>query len=86
VKYLGKMFDKSITWGLHIEMNEPKAFRTFIRIYTLFESEHSSANIKLTLYKSLISSEMTYARPSLSGIDSRPLPIKIAEYAEQGSL
>jgi hypothetical protein len=29
VKYLGVIFDKRITWRLHIEMIEAKAFRTF---------------------------------------------------------
>jgi hypothetical protein len=37
VKYLGVFFDKRITWRLHIEMIEAKAFRTFIRIYSLFK-------------------------------------------------
>jgi hypothetical protein len=42
-------------------MIEAKAFRTFIRIYSLFKSERLSANIKLTLHKTLIRSVMTYA-------------------------
>jgi hypothetical protein len=45
VKYLGVIFDKRITWRLHIEMIEAKAFRTFIRIYYLFRHEHLSASI-----------------------------------------
>jgi hypothetical protein len=57
VKYLGVIFDKR----LHIEMIEAKAFRTFIRDYSLFKSERLSANIKLTQYKALIRSVMTYA-------------------------
>jgi hypothetical protein len=48
VKYLGVIFDKRITWRLHIEIIEVKAFRTFIRIYSLFRSKRLSANIKLT--------------------------------------
>jgi hypothetical protein len=32
VKYLGVIFDKRITWRLHIEMIEAKAFGTFISI------------------------------------------------------
>jgi hypothetical protein len=48
VKYLGVIFDKRITWRLHIEMIEAKAFRTFVIIYFLFESERLSASIKLT--------------------------------------
>jgi hypothetical protein len=51
VKYLGVIFDKKVTWRLHIEMIEVKAFRTFIRIDSLFKSERLSTNIKLTLHK-----------------------------------
>jgi hypothetical protein len=61
VKYLGVIFDKRITWRLRIEIIEAKAFRTFIRIYSVFRSECLSANIKLTHYKALIRSIMTYA-------------------------
>jgi hypothetical protein len=64
VKYLGVIFDKKITWGQHIKTIETKAFRTFIRAYSLFKSEHLSTNIKLTLYKALIRSIMTYASPA----------------------
>jgi hypothetical protein len=43
-------------------MTEAKAFRTFIRISSLFKSERLSANIKLTLHEALIrSSVKTYA-------------------------
>ncbi|PNF19670.1 hypothetical protein B7P43_G16062 [Cryptotermes secundus] len=45
-------------------MIEAKAFRTFIRIYSLFKSEHLNANIKLNLYKAPIRSVMTYACPA----------------------
>jgi hypothetical protein len=54
------IFDKRMTWRLHIEMIEAKAFRTFIRIYSLFKSERLSANIKWTLHKALIRSVMAY--------------------------
>jgi hypothetical protein len=64
VKYLGVIFHKRITWRLHIEMIEAKAFRTFFRIYSLFKSERLSANIKLTLHKALIRSVLTYACPT----------------------
>jgi hypothetical protein len=37
VKYLGVIFDKKIAWRLHIETVATKAFRTFIRVYSLFE-------------------------------------------------
>jgi hypothetical protein len=64
VKYLGVIFDRKITWRLNIDMMEAKAFRTFIRAYSLFRSERLSANIKLTLDKTLIMSIMTYACPA----------------------
>jgi hypothetical protein len=62
-KYLGVIFDKNVTWRLHIEMIEAKAFSTLIRIYSLFKSERLSTNIKLTLYKALIRNIMTYSCP-----------------------
>jgi hypothetical protein len=43
-----------ITWRLHLEMIEAKAFITFIRIYSLLKSERLHANITLTLHKALI--------------------------------
>jgi hypothetical protein len=54
IKYLGVIFDKKITWRLHIETIEAKAFRTFSIIYPIFKSERLSANIKLTLHKAFI--------------------------------
>jgi hypothetical protein len=45
-------------------MIKVKAFRTFIRIYSLFKSERLSSNIKLALHKALIRSIMTYACPA----------------------
>jgi hypothetical protein len=60
-KYLG---DKRMTWRLHIEKIEAKAFRTFIRLYSLFKSERLNANIKLTLHKALNRPLMTYACPA----------------------
>jgi hypothetical protein len=49
VKYLCVICYQRSTWTLHIEMIEVKAFRTFVRIYSLFKSERLNANIKLTL-------------------------------------
>jgi hypothetical protein len=59
VKCLGVIFDKGITWRLRIEMIAAKAFRTFIRIYSLLKTDHIRTNIKLTLHRALISSVMT---------------------------
>jgi hypothetical protein len=44
-KYIGVIFDRKITWRLHIEMIEAKAFRTCIRAYSLFKSGRLSTNI-----------------------------------------
>jgi hypothetical protein len=63
-KYLGVLFDRRVTWRLHINMIEAKAFRTFISLYSLFKSERLSANIKLTLHKVLTRSVMTYTSPA----------------------
>jgi hypothetical protein len=60
-EYLGVIFCKRITWRLHMEMIEAKAFRAFIRICSLFKNKCLSANIQLTLHKALIRSVMTYA-------------------------
>jgi hypothetical protein len=64
VKYLGVIFDKRITRRLQIEMIKSKAFRTFIRTYSLFRNERLSANIKLTFHKALIGSVMIYNFPA----------------------
>jgi hypothetical protein len=61
VKYIDVIFDKRITWRLHIEIIEAKAFRTFTTIYSLLKSELLSSHIKLTLHKALSRSLMTYA-------------------------
>jgi hypothetical protein len=45
-------------------MMEAKAFRTFIRIYSLLKSERLSTNIKLTLHKALIRSMKIFACPA----------------------
>jgi hypothetical protein len=65
-------------------MIKAKAFMTFIRIYSLFKSEHLSTNIKLTLHRVLIRSVMT-CLPHL-GICIRQTPLKVAEPAKQGAL
>jgi hypothetical protein len=64
VKYLCVIFNKRITWRLHIEMIKAKAFRTVTRIYSLFKSERLSVNIELTLHKVQIRSVMTYSWPT----------------------
>jgi hypothetical protein len=45
-------------------MMEAKTFRTIIRVYSLFKTERLSANVRLTLHKTLIRSIMAYACPS----------------------
>jgi hypothetical protein len=64
VKYLRVIFDRRIKWKLHIETIEAKDFRNFNRVYSLFRNERFSANIELSLHKTLITSIMTYACPA----------------------
>jgi hypothetical protein len=45
-------------------MIEAKAFRTFIRIYSLLKSERLSAKSKLTLHKALLRTVITYSCPA----------------------
>jgi hypothetical protein len=42
-------FNIRVTRSFHIESSEAKAFRTFIRVYSLFRIKRLSPNIKLTL-------------------------------------
>jgi hypothetical protein len=61
---VGVIFDKRVSWRLHIDMKEAKVFRTLVRVYYLFKSERLNAKIKLILHKALIKSVMTYACPA----------------------
>jgi hypothetical protein len=63
--------------------DEVKAFRTFIGIYSFFESERLNAIIKLNLQKAAILSVMTYACPLL-GISGRRLFLKVAALTKEG--
>jgi hypothetical protein len=73
VKYLGVIFDRKVTWRYHIDMIVAKAFRTFIRVYSLFKTERLSANIKLTPHRALIRSIMTYACPTWEFVRQTPI-------------
>jgi hypothetical protein len=64
VKYFGVILNKRITWRLHIERIEAKAFRTFIRLYPPFISERLNTIIKVTLLKAPIRYVMTYSCPA----------------------
>jgi hypothetical protein len=48
----------------HIEGTVAKAFLTYLRTYSLFESRSLSTNIKLTLYEALVRPVMTYVCPT----------------------
>jgi hypothetical protein len=63
VKYLSVIFDKRTTWILRIKIIEVKAFRKFIRVYSLLKHERLNANLEITFHKALITSVMTYACP-----------------------
>jgi hypothetical protein len=53
-----------ITWRLRIEKAATKAYRTFVRSYSLFKSDRLSTNSKLNFHKALFRSIMTYACPA----------------------
>jgi hypothetical protein len=55
VNHVCVIFDKRITWRLHTEMIEAKAFGTFIRIYSLLKTERLSASINYTVMPNLTS-------------------------------
>jgi hypothetical protein len=77
VKWFSVIIDMKITWRLLIQMIEAKAFRTFIGVCSLFKSERLSANIKLTLHKALLRSEMSYACPAWEfATDTHPLKLQ----------
>jgi hypothetical protein len=58
-------------------MIEAKAFRTFIRAYSLFKSERLSTNIKVIFHKALIRSVVTYAcLPWEFAGDTHPLKLQ----------
>jgi hypothetical protein len=76
VKYLGVIFDSRVTWRQHIDSIVTKGLRTFIRIYPILKSERLSAKSKLTLYKALMRSKMTYVCPAWEfAADSRLLKL-----------
>jgi hypothetical protein len=63
-------------------MIEAKAFRIFIRSYSLFKSERLSANIKVTLHKTLVRSVMTYACPAWDfASDTRLMKLQRLQFA-----
>jgi hypothetical protein len=64
VKSLGVIFDRRMTWRLHVEKFASKALGTYVRTYPIFKSKHLNANIKLIMYRALITSIMTYASPT----------------------
>jgi hypothetical protein len=55
-----------MTWRLHIEKIAAKALGTYIGTCSIFKSKHLTANIKLIVYRTLITSRsiMTYACPT----------------------
>jgi hypothetical protein len=53
-----------MTWRRHIERTLAKALRMYVRTYSLFRSVRLGTDMKLTVYKALIRSVMTYACPT----------------------
>jgi hypothetical protein len=61
VKYLGVIFDRRMTWRLHIEKIAAKALGTYISTYPVLTNKHLSTNIKVIVYRALMRSITTYA-------------------------
>jgi hypothetical protein len=64
VKYLGVTSDKRMTWKAHIDWSVTKALQTLGQIYPLLKTEKLVTKTKLTLYKALIRSKLSYACPT----------------------
>jgi hypothetical protein len=64
VKYLCGILDKKITSTIHMEMNGTKAFKTSLRVYSIFKRQRIRANIKWTLHMALVRFILTCACPS----------------------
>jgi hypothetical protein len=84
VTYLGVTFDMRMTWSLLIERTVAKALLTYVRTYPLFKIARLDTDIKLTLYKALVSSVMTYALSHLGACGGRST-LEIAAPAEQST-
>jgi hypothetical protein len=86
VKYLGVIFEKNITWRLHIETIEAKAFRTFLWTYPISKSERLNANIKLTLHKARNRFVVTYASPAWEFVAETPLTLQRLQNKALGTI
>jgi hypothetical protein len=64
VIYLGVTFDRRMTWRHRIERTVAKVLRMYVRTYSLFRGRRLGTYIKLTLYRALFRSVMTYACPT----------------------
>jgi hypothetical protein len=64
VKYFGVVFYMKITWRLHIKTVTTKAYRTFIKPYSLVKSERLSTHFKLICLKAHIKSLVAYTCPA----------------------
>jgi ABC-type transporter MlaC component len=64
VKYLGIIFDRRMTWRLHIQKIAAKALGTYIRTYSIFKRKHLKAKIKVIVYRGLLRAIITYASPT----------------------
>jgi hypothetical protein len=60
-KYPSAIFNRRMTWRLHIEWITAKTLGTYIGTYSLFKRMCLSSNVKLIAYRALIRSQMTYA-------------------------
>jgi hypothetical protein len=60
-EYLSVIFNRRMTWRLHLKTTVAKAIVSYVRIHSIFKSKHLSANIKLVMYRAIIRLIMTSA-------------------------
>jgi hypothetical protein len=58
------IFDRRMTWRLHVETTVAKAFGTYIRPYSIFKSMRFNVNIRLIVFRALIRSITINACPT----------------------
>jgi hypothetical protein len=74
--YSAVTLDRRLSWTHHIERTVAKVLRTYVSICSLFKNKRLNTNIKLTPYKALMKSVMTYACPTwVSAVDSHLLKL-----------
>lgn len=68
VKFLSVIFDEIIIRRMHAETTADKTFRIFVHVYFPFKIKRLNVNIKLSLYKALITSITILSSPTWESV------------------